>query len=241
VEPDGLEPDESVEVHVRHVDDHVIVVDKQAGIVVHPGSGVVDATLVQGLLARFPELATVGQPDRPGIVHRLDRGTSGLLMVARTSEAYGSLVDQLADRTVSRLYDVVAAGLFDSERGLIDAPLGRSPRDATRRAVVGDGRPARTHYEVVERFDAAAMTRVECRLETGRTHQIRAHLAAIDHPVVGDERYGGPPLAQLSRPFLHAKHLGFDHPVDGTRLTFDAELPTDLAAALDGLAVTEAG
>lgn len=231
----GLIADPSVEVTVVHEDADVIVVDKQADLVVHPGSGVRDATLVQGLLTRYPELIDVGEPDRPGIVHRLDRGTSGLLMVARTEEAYADLVGQLAERSVARVYRTVVAGLVEAESGLIDAPLGRSPRDATRRAVVSGGRPARTHYEVLDRFTVAEVTSLECRLETGRTHQIRAHLAAIDHPVVGDERYGGPPLPGLQRPFLHAAHLGFDHPTTADRLSFDAPLPADLAAVLEGL------
>lgn len=232
---DVLNAEPDVVFKVVHADAQVIIVDKPADLVVHPGSGVRGATLVNGLLARFPELADVGEDGRPGIVHRLDRGTSGLLMVARTDTAYRSLVDQLAARTVSRVYRTAVDGLLESDSGLIDAPLGRSPRDATRRAVVADGRPARTRYEVIERLPGAVRSVLECRLETGRTHQIRAHLAAIDHPVVGDDRYGGSALAGLTRPFLHAAHLGFDHPDDNRRLTFDSPLPTDLLQALDRL------
>lgn len=227
------EPD--VRFEVVYDDADVIIVDKPSDLVVHPGSGVQGATLVNGLLARFPELIDVGEEDRPGIVHRLDRGTSGLLMVARTESAYRSLVDQLAARTVSRVYRTVVDGLLESESGLIDAPLGRSPRDATRRAVVADGRPARTRYEVIERLPGAERSLLECRLETGRTHQIRAHLAAIDHPVTGDERYRGSAVDGLTRPFLHAAHLGLDHPEDGRRLTFDSPLPADLRQVLERL------
>ncbi len=231
----ALTPEPDVSFEIVYSDADVIVVDKPADLVVHPGSGVQGATLVNGLLARFPELVDVGEEDRPGIVHRLDRGTSGLLMVARTEAAYHSLVGQLAQRSVSRVYRTVVDGLLESESGLIDAPLGRSPRDATRRAVVADGRPARTRYEVVERLTGAERSVLECRLETGRTHQIRAHLAAIDHPVVGDERYGGALVPGLKRPFLHAAHLEFEHPQDGRLVTFDSPLPADLVQALDRL------
>ena len=156
-------------------------------------------------------------------------------MVARTTAAHHSLVAQLAARTVSRRYRALADGNVESDSGLIDAPLGRSLRDATRRAVVADGRPARTHYEVVRRYAAPPSTLVTCVLETGRTHQIRAHLAAIGHPVIGDERYGGSALVGLQRPFLHAAHLGFEHPTSGRVLAFDAPLPADLQAVLDRL------
>lgn len=231
----GMEADPDVEFEIVFHDDDVVVINKPPDLVVHPGSGVRGSTLANGLLARFPEIETVGEPERPGIVHRLDRGTSGLLMVARTELAYHSLVGQLAARAVSRRYLSLADGLFESESGLIDAPLGRSLRDATRRAVVAGGSPARTHYEVITRFPDAEVSLVECVLETGRTHQIRAHLAAIDHPVVGDERYGGSPLAGLKRPFLHAAHLGFTHPVTDEELYFDAPLPEDLQLVLAAL------
>ncbi len=230
--------DASVAVQVVHVDDSVIVVDKPAGLVVHPGSGVTQGTLVNGLLARFPEIGTVGDHDRPGIVHRLDRGTSGLLMVARNDDAYRSLVEQLAARTVSRRYLTLVQGLVESDSGLIDAPLGRSSRNVTKRAVVADGRPARTRYEVLRRLPRSDCTLLECRLETGRTHQIRAHLAAIGHPVVGDERYGGPRAVggdTVHRPFLHAAHLGFVHPDTGREQRFDSALPAELTALLDRL------
>ncbi len=195
-----VDADPAIEIPVVFSDDQVIVVDKPPGLVVHPGSGVRGSTMVNGLLARFPELADVGEVDRPGIVHRLDRGTSGLLVVARTAFAYHNLVGQLADRTVERQYRTVADGHVESDAGLIDAPLGRSPRQATIRAVVADGRPARTRYEVRDRLrglssgESRPVTHLTCRLETGRTHQIRAHLTAIGHPVVGDVDYGGPVL-----------------------------------------------
>ena len=218
-----------------HVDAEVIVVDKPAGLVVHPGSGVGGGTLVNALLARYPDLAGVGDPERPGVVHRLDRGTSGLMVVARTPAAYESLVAQLADHRVARVYEALVHGTVEAAAGLVDAPIGRSSHDPTRRAVRHDGRPARTRYEAAARFTGPVpATLLRCRLETGRTHQIRVHLQAIGHPVVGDDRYGGrvPPGVALARPFLHAAELGFDHPDGRGRVAFEAQLPADLAAVL---------
>ncbi len=228
------EPDGSVEVPIVHVDDDVIVVDKPADLVVHPGAGHHDGTLVNGLLARYPEIADVGDPTRPGIVHRLDRGTSGLLVVARTPDAYEDLVGQLAARTVERRYRTLAWGHPESPRGLIDAPIGRSPKHPTKMAVTTSGKEARTRYEVVRTFDdPVATAEIECRLETGRTHQIRVHLAAIGHSVVGDDRYhGARESLPLARPFLHAEHLAFRHPRTDEHVAFDAPLPDDLAEVL---------
>ncbi|HSL57078.1 MAG TPA: RluA family pseudouridine synthase [Acidimicrobiales bacterium] len=221
---------------VVHADDHVIVVDKPAGVVVHPGAGNARGTLVAGLLDQFPEIASVGDPERPGVVHRIDRGTSGLLLVARSAEGYTSLVDQLSSRSVERAYRALAWGRFASPRGLIDAAIGRSGRDPTRMAVSAKGREARTRYEVLAGWSDPAVTLVECRLDTGRTHQIRVHLAAIGHPVVGDTRYGGArSTLPLGRPFLHAAEVGFTHPVSGEHLGFESPLPADLVAVLDGL------
>jgi 23S rRNA pseudouridine1911/1915/1917 synthase len=219
---------------VVHVDDQVIVVDKPAGLVVHPGAGQATGTLVQALLGRFPDLAAAGSPDRPGIVHRLDKGTSGLLVVARTPAAYESLVAQLAARSVDRRYLALVRGAVATDAGVVDAPMGRSSGDRTRMAVVAGGRPARTHYRVLSRYsDPEEVTLVECRLETGRTHQVRVHLAAIGHPVVGDIRYGDSrPSLDASRPFLHAALLAFDHPGTGERCRFESPLPPDLEAVL---------
>ena len=233
--PPAAEPD--VALVVVHADADVIVIDKAAGLVVHPGAGIAHGTLVNGLLARFPEIAAVGEPDRPGIVHRLDRGTTGLLMVARTERAYRSLVAQLADRRAGRRYLAVACGAPEAATGLIDAPLGRSDRDRTRIAVRSEGREARTRFEVLERFThPLAASLLRCALETGRTHQIRAHLAAIGHPVLGDARYGGErPSPPVARPMLHASELSFDHPATGERVTFAVDLPVDFAGVLAAL------
>jgi 23S rRNA pseudouridine1911/1915/1917 synthase len=192
---------------------------------------------VSGLLARYPELAEVGDPERPGIVHRLDRGTSGLLMVARSSLAYDSLVGQLAARSVDRRYRTLVWGHPESPRGLIEAPIGRSPKHPTKMAVTSNGKEARTRYEVEELYREPSPTAVlTCRLETGRTHQIRVHLSAIGHSVVGDERYNGVrQTLPAPRPVLHAEQLGFDHPATGERLLFDSALPDDLVAVLGSI------
>ncbi len=236
--PERPQPDATVEVTVLHLDDDVIVVDKAAELIVHPGSGVTNGTLVNGLLARFPEIADVGQPDRPGIVHRLDRGTTGVLMVARSGRAYDSLLAQLAARTASRRYVAIVAGVPENAVGLIDAPLGRSSRDRTRMAVTVQGREARTRYEVDRTFrDPLLAAVVRCQLETGRTHQIRVHLAAIGHPVLGDARYGGMRAEfEVPRPMLHAESVTFLHPVTGEPVTIHAALPDDLLAVIARLA-----
>lgn len=229
-QPAVPQPDPGVAVAVVEADDWVVVVDKPAGLVVHPGSGHREGTLVNGLLARFPEMAGVGDPARPGIVHRLDVGTSGLMVVARQAAAHHSLVEQLAAREVERRYLALVWGEVASDSGLVEAALGRSGRDPTRMAVVPGGREARTRYQVTARFEAPRPTTLlECRLETGRTHQIRVHLSAIGHPVVGDERYGGRrPGIELERPFLHAHHLAFDHPGEKRRRAWSSDLPADL-------------
>jgi 23S rRNA pseudouridine1911/1915/1917 synthase len=223
--------DSAVRVAVVYADDDVIVVDKPPGLVVHPGSGNPTGTLVNGLLALFADLAGVGvDPTRPGVVHRLDKGTSGLLVVARSARAYDSLVAQLKRRSVERRYLALVAGTVESPGGLIDAPIGRAETDRTRMAVSSRGRVARTRYEVRERFaEPAPCTLVECRLETGRTHQIRVHLAAIGHPVIGDARYHGNRSGlECPRPFLHAWYLAFDHPGTGERVSWSSDLPADL-------------
>ncbi len=233
--------DDSMSLVVVYADDQVVVVDKPAGLVVHPGAGHRDRTLVNALLAHYPDVAGAGDPDRPGIVHRLDRGTSGLLVVARTPEAHASLVSQLARHSVERCYRALAWGHLEAGSGVVDAPVGRSRRDPTRMTVSRRGREARTGYSVLARYASpVATTLVECRLETGRTHQVRVHLAAIGHPLVGDARYGGarPPLA-LGRPFLHAHRLAFDHPESGHRMEFSSPLPPDLSGLLSTLSRSE--
>ena len=217
-------------------DPDVVVVDKPAGLVVHPGAGHDRATLVHGLLARYPEIAAVGDPFRPGIVHRLDRGTSGLMVVARTQRAYDTLAEQMRSHEPERVYSTLVWGHPEGPSGVIDAPVGRSSRNPLRMAVTERGRPARTSYTVEERYaepDLSAL--LTCRLETGRTHQVRVHLRAISHPVVGDPTYGagrGGDVFGLARPFLHARSLSFRHPVSGETIRVESPLPADLAEIL---------
>jgi 23S rRNA pseudouridine1911/1915/1917 synthase len=231
--------DSSVEFDVVHEDEHVIVVDKPPGLVVHPGAGNSSGTLANGLLARYPDLEHVGDRMRPGIVHRLDAGSSGLLVVARTNEATDRLIEQFADHSATRVYDAVVWGVPEAPHGIIDAPLGRSRSDPLRMAVVADGRPSRTDYRVVGTYSSpATVSRLECRLETGRTHQIRVHLSSINHPLVGDPTYGQRRAALgLDRPFLHAAELQFEHPGTGERVTFRSPLAPDLQQWLDAASV----
>jgi 23S rRNA pseudouridine1911/1915/1917 synthase len=226
--------DPAVEFGVVHVDDDVVVVDKPAGLVVHPGAGNPDATLVNGLLARYPELAAVGEAMRPGIVHRLDAGSSGLLVVARTEEARAVLIEQFVAHTAGRRYDAVVWGHPEAPHGIVDAPIGRDPGDPLKMAVVVDGKPARTEYQRIARYVAPGrLARLSCVLETGRTHQIRVHLSAIGHPLVGDPTYGDRRTTLgLTRPFLHAAELSFEHPATGERVTFTSPLPDDLSSFL---------
>ncbi len=235
----GVTAEPGVRFEVVHADPQVAVVDKPAGLVVHPGAGHDQGTLVGGLVARFPDLAElvsagVCAPDRPGIVHRLDKGTSGLLAVARTAEAYRALVEQLATRTMERRYLALVVGTVEEERGEIEAPIGRSTRTPTKMAVTAGGKPARTAYTLVERRGGEVPTTLlELALQSGRTHQIRVHMAAIGHPVVGDPRYGIPDKRLGSgRFFLHAWKLAFTHPGTGDRMEFASPLPEDLRAYL---------
>jgi len=227
---------EPVPIVVRYADDDVVVIAKPAGLVVHPGAGHVHGTLVHGLLHAFPEIAGVGDPARPGIVHRLDRDTSGLLVVARSRPAYDELVRALAAREIERRYVAVVWGVPDAPRGIIDAPIGRSIRRRTRMAVRASGREARTGYEVREELDGTRFALLDCSLETGRTHQIRVHLMSIGHPVVGDATYGGArPDVGVDRPFLHAAALSLRHPVSGEVLRLEEPLPDELEAVLTAL------
>jgi len=239
-EPEVPSSDISVEFGVVYDDDAVIVIDKPAGLVVHPGAGNMEGTLVSGLLARYPDIEGVGgDPIRPGIVHRLDAGSSGLLVVARTDEAAEYLIEQFADHSATRRYDAMVWGVPDAPHGIIDAPIGRNRADPLKMAVVTGGRPARTDYRVVGTYSSPALvSRLECRLETGRTHQIRVHLSSINHPLIGDPVYGQRrPVLGLSRPFLHAAELAFDHPTSGQRVTFTSPLAPDLQAWLDAAEV----
>ena len=213
---------------IVHRDDSIVVVDKPPGLVVHPAPGHHGDTLVDQLRG----IAHGGPSERPGIVHRLDRDTSGLLVVAATPEAHAELWRQVREHSMGREYAALVEGRLGSRTGTIDAPVGRDHR-ARERMTVGGRRPreARTHFEVIEALPDDTLVAV--KLETGRTHQIRAHFAAISHPVAGDPRYGHAGRHGLERQFLHARRLSFTHPTSGERLEFSSELPADLVAALE--------
>ena len=226
--------DATVILDVVYDDTDIVVINKNAGLVVHPGAGNPTGTMVNGALARFPEMASAGDPLRPGVVHRLDAGTTGLMVMAKTQAAYEALVDALSKREVKRTYLALVWGHPTVLSGTIDAPIGRDQKDPTRMGVVVDGKAARTRFEVKSKFDLPLPSSlVECNLETGRTHQIRVHLESIGHPVVGDSTYGGA-RSSLSapRPMLHAVQLAFLHPISGQSMSFEAEMPDDMKALL---------
>ncbi|NLY29661.1 MAG: RluA family pseudouridine synthase [Firmicutes bacterium] len=225
---------ESIPLDILYEDKDIIVINKPPGMVVHPAAGNYQGTLVNALLAHCRDLSGIGGMLRPGIVHRLDKDTSGVLVAVKNDYAHKSLAAQLKRRTVERWYLALAKGNFREDQGVIDAPIGRHPVKRKQMAVVEKGRPARTWYYVRERFDQHTL--VECRLETGRTHQIRVHLAHIHHPLVGDQVYGGRQNhLGMTRQALHAYHLGFRHPRTGESLAFSVPVPYDMAEVIDKL------
>ena len=229
-----LPPQDEVKFTVMYEDPAMIVVDKPAGVVVHPAPGNETGTLVNGLLARFPELRDEAGDLRPGIVHRLDKDTSGLIVVGRTLEATANLQRQMASRTTEKRYLVLVRGNISEDEGLIDAPIARDQRNRQRMAVRAGGRGAQTHFWVRERF--GDFTLVEALLLTGRTHQLRVHFSSIGHPIAGDPTYGGGrQLPSLRRQFLHAAFLRLRSPADGQEHTFRSDLPADLADVLERL------
>jgi 23S rRNA pseudouridine1911/1915/1917 synthase len=234
---------EDIPLDVVYEDDELIVVNKPAGIVVHPAAGVTSGTLANALAFHFQQLSTSGGMARPGIVHRLDKGTSGLMVVAKTESAHEDLADQFRDREVFKSYIALVHGQVEKRTGQIDQPIARDRGNRTRMAVVRGGRPSISIYRVRKRFERFTLLNVELR--TGRTHQIRVHLAWLKHPVVGDEAYGGgrdktvpdhklrSEIASLGRQFLHAEQLGFRHPRTKEEMRFTAPLPSELHAVLD--------
>ena len=220
---------------IVHDDEHVVVVDKPVGVAAHPSPGWMGPTVVGALAAAGYRISTSGAAERQGVVHRLDVGTSGLMAVAKSEHAYTVLKRAFRERTVDKIYHAVVQGHPEPTVGTIDAPIGRHPSADYKFAVVADGKPSITHYEVLEMFPAASL--VEIHLETGRTHQIRVHFAALRHPCAGDTTYGADPTLAarlgLRRQWLHAMRLAFDHPGTGERLELESTYPEDLAAALD--------
>jgi 23S rRNA pseudouridine1911/1915/1917 synthase len=222
---------------VRYDDADIVVVDKPIGVAVHPSPGWTGPTVVAGLAAMGYRIATSGAAERQGVVHRLDAGTTGVMVVAKSERAYSVLKRAFKERTVDKRYATLVQGHPDPSRGTVDAPIDRHPSADYKFAVVASGRPSVTHYETVEAFRAASL--LDVRLETGRTHQIRVHMAAIRHPCVGDLTYGADPVLArrlgLTRQWLHARQLGFDHPGTGEWVTFSSPYPPDLQHALDVL------
>jgi len=223
---------------VVYEDDDILVADKPAGVAAHPTPGWTGPTVLAGLLAAGHTIATSGAAERQGIVHRLDANTTGLMVVAKSERAYSVLKQAFRDREVDKVYHALVQGHPDPLRGTIDAPIARHPSGDGRFAVVAGGRPSVTHYDTLEAFRAASLA--EVRLETGRTHQIRVHMAAIRHPCAGDRLYGADPVLAarlgLTRQWLHAVRLGFAHPADGRRMEFASSYPPDLARSLEILA-----
>jgi 23S rRNA pseudouridine1911/1915/1917 synthase len=227
-------PDDEVPFTVVFEDPAMIVLDKPAGVVVHPAPGNERGTLVNGLVARFPELRSADGDLRPGIVHRLDKDTSGLLVIGRTLQAVADLQRQMQSRLTEKRYWILVRGGIDEDEGVVDRPIGRDPRNRQRMAIRADGRSAQTHFWVRERFSGWSL--LEALLLTGRTHQLRVHFASIGHPVAGDATYGrGASLPGLQRQFLHAYFLRLRSPHDGKEHTFTIELPPELARVLDRL------
>ena len=238
--PAAAEPPRPVKVEglvVRYEDDDIIVIDKPRGVAAHPSPGWTGPTVTGGLAAAGHTIATSGAAERQGIVHRLDANTTGVMVVAKSERAYSALKRAFRERTVDKRYHALVQGHPDPLRGTVDAPIGRHPSGDGRFAVLAEGRPSVTHYDTLEAFRGASLVAIE--LETGRTHQIRVHMAAIRHPCAGDLLYGADPVLArqlgLTRQWLHAVSLAFAHPADGRRVEFRSEYPPDLAHALDVL------
>ncbi|MBT2687961.1 RluA family pseudouridine synthase [Bacillus sp. ISL-47] len=235
--PDPEELDvvpEEMDLDIYYEDQDVLVVNKPKGMVVHPAAGHGTGTLVNGLMAHCKDLSGINGVMRPGIVHRIDKDTSGLLMVAKNDLAHESLVNQLMKKTVTRKYRAIVHGVIPHDYGTIDAPIARDPKDRQSMTVVDNGKHAVTHFHVLERFKD--FTLVECQLETGRTHQIRVHMKYIGYPLAGDPKYGPRKTLDLGGQALHAGVLGFDHPRTGEYLEFEASLPSYFQELIDNLA-----
>lgn len=242
--PEGLVP-ENIPLKILHMDEHLVVVDKPAGIVIYPAAGHNSGTLMNALAYHCKKLASIGAPLRPGVVHRLDKDTSGVMVVALSDEAYYDLVEQFRERTINRGYKALVFGDFKDNSGVIEKSIGRSDSDRKRMSTRGRrGKPALTTWRVIKRFGHATL--IAAKLGTGRTHQIRVHFAAIGHPVLGDDTYGRKKSLQIGknqidfpRQMLHAETLGFNHPMTGEHLEFEAAMPDDMIQCVGKFAVAE--
>jgi 23S rRNA pseudouridine1911/1915/1917 synthase len=219
-------------------DEHIIVINKPAGVAAHPSPGWQGPTVIGAIIAGGYNVSTSGAAERQGVVHRLDVGTTGLMVVAKDEASYANLKDQFRERVVKKVYHAMVQGHMDPSEGTIDAPINRHPREDYRFAVVADGKPSITHYKSLELFPAVSLLEIE--LETGRTHQIRVHFSALHHPLVGDLTYGADHTIaerlEMHRPWLHARQLAFTHPITGEYLSFECEYPSDLTRSLETLA-----
>lgn len=225
---------EDMDLKILYEDEDIIVINKPQGMVVHPGVGNTNGTLVNGLLAHSKSLSNINGEERPGIVHRIDKNTSGILVVAKTNIAHENLAKQLKDHSMLRVYMALTEGVIKEDMGTIDKSLGRNPSNRIKFAVVEQGKVAVTHYNVLKRYNNNSL--IECRLETGRTHQIRVHMSYIGHPIVGDPLYGYKRQKfKLKGQMLHAKKLGFIHPIKGEYMEFNSELPEDFKKILEVL------
>ena len=228
IKESNLEP-QNIDLSIIHEDSHILVIDKQAGIPVHPGPGHPDGTIANALLENYPNVKRVGSENRPGIVHRLDIDTSGLMVVAKTQEAHLNIARQFENRTVEKTYLALVTGTLSREEAIIDAAIGRSPGDRQKMSVLENGRQAITRYKVIRRYTSFDL--LEIRLLTGRTHQIRVHMASLGHPVAGDKIYGKE-FDHLTRQFLHSAGLQFSHPSTAKQVKYEAPLPGDIAQFL---------
>ncbi|MGX9932188.1 RluA family pseudouridine synthase [Virgibacillus salarius] len=229
-EPLQLAP-EAIELDIIYEDSDLLVVNKPKGMVVHPSAGHQHGTLVHALLYHCEDLSGINGIERPGIVHRIDKDTSGLLVVAKNDQAHQHLSKQLANKDIKRKYHAMVHGNIPHEKGLIDAPIGRDPKDRQRMAVVENGKPAVTHFQVIEQF--SDYTHIECQLETGRTHQIRVHMKYIEYPLVGDPKYGPRKTIDVNGQALHAKEIAFTHPTTKEWMHFEVDLPDYFQELID--------
>ncbi|MRG85471.1 RluA family pseudouridine synthase [Salinibacillus xinjiangensis] len=233
-EPLDVEP-ENIPIDIVYEDEHVLVVNKPKGMVVHPSAGHMGGTLVNAILYHCQDLSGINGVLRPGIVHRIDKDTSGLLMVAKTDQAHTGLAEQLSNKTVKRKYEAIVHGVLEHDYGTIDAPIGRDQKDRQKMNVVDQGKDAVTHFNVLDRYEG--FTHVECKLETGRTHQIRVHFRYIGFPLVGDPKYGPRKTIDINGQALHARVLGFEHPITNEWLEFEKEPPEEFQQVLKELQI----